>query len=240
MQVKLSFGLPLKQHLTTNYSEILYDTHAINAYDTLQQGNDESTKAYLHIAQDILECVHHTNNMTSISAIVTNHAKMLTGLKDSRLRNKLAKPKAKMWINMVQVPQDVVDMAVNFKRSSGYSLPTFEVNQTSLYNNHPSGNLYRSNKLPVREAQQPSLKADKLKFWNCQGDHLKKDCPTTPQQSSPLQPKTHFHKESCVILLNLFIKDFWIANHKSMRLPYLLKTTASMISLISSFQNLTI
>ena len=44
----------LKQHLILNYSEIPYDSHAINAYDTLQQGTDESTKAYLHRAQDIL------------------------------------------------------------------------------------------------------------------------------------------------------------------------------------------
>ena len=49
----------LKQHLTSNYSEIPYDTHAINAYDMLQQGNNESTEAYLHRAQDILECIHH-------------------------------------------------------------------------------------------------------------------------------------------------------------------------------------
>ena len=43
----------LKKHLTTNYSEILYDTHAINAYDNLHQGSDESTSAYLQRAQDI-------------------------------------------------------------------------------------------------------------------------------------------------------------------------------------------
>ena len=49
---KLSW-ITLKCHLTANYSEILYDTHAINAYDTLQQGTDESTEAYLHRAQDI-------------------------------------------------------------------------------------------------------------------------------------------------------------------------------------------
>ena len=33
----------------------------------------------------------------------TNHAKILTGLKDSRVCNKLAKSKAKRWINMAQV-----------------------------------------------------------------------------------------------------------------------------------------
>ena len=53
----------LKKHLTSNYFEIPYDTYAINVYDSLQQGNDESTEAYLHRAQDILECIHHTNDM---------------------------------------------------------------------------------------------------------------------------------------------------------------------------------
>ena len=56
----------MKKHLTSNYSEIQYDTHAINAYDTLQQGNDEYAEAYLHREQDILECIHHTNDMSSI------------------------------------------------------------------------------------------------------------------------------------------------------------------------------
>ena len=44
----------LKKHLTTNYSEIPYDTHTINAYDNLHQGSNESTSAYLHRVQDIL------------------------------------------------------------------------------------------------------------------------------------------------------------------------------------------
>ena len=107
----------IKKHLTSNYSEIPYDTHAINTYDSLQQGTNETTEAYLHRAQDILECIHHTNDMSSITAIGTNHAKILTGLRDSRLHNKLAKSKAKTWINMAQVLQDVADMAINFEKS---------------------------------------------------------------------------------------------------------------------------
>ena len=54
--------------------------HTINAYDNLHQGSDESTSAYLHRAQDILERIHNTSDMTSIPAIGTNHAKTLTGL----------------------------------------------------------------------------------------------------------------------------------------------------------------
>ena len=59
-----------------NYSETPYDTHAKNAYDNLHQGSNESTSTYLHRAQDILECIHNTSDMTSIPAIGTNHAKM--------------------------------------------------------------------------------------------------------------------------------------------------------------------
>ena len=72
----------LKQHLTANYSKIPYNTNAINAYGTLQQGIDESTKAYLHRAQDVLEHIHHTNNMSEITAIGANHTKILKCLKD--------------------------------------------------------------------------------------------------------------------------------------------------------------
>ena len=143
----------LKKHLTINYSDIPYDTHAINAYNNLHQGSDESTSAYLHRPQDILECIHNTNNMTSIPTIGTNHAKILTGLRDSRLCNKLAESKAKKWTNMSQVLQDVADMAIDFERSHQYSLPTFEVQYVSSANSSSS---YRSNKPTTRTMQQLS------------------------------------------------------------------------------------
>ena len=106
----------LKKHLTSSYSEIPYDVHAINAYDSLQQGNNESTEAYLQRAQDILKHIHYTNNMSSITAIGTNHTKILTAVRDSRLCTKLAKSKTKRWVNMAQVLQNIADMAVNFER----------------------------------------------------------------------------------------------------------------------------
>ena len=66
--------------------------------------------------QDILECINHTSDMSSITAMGTNHAKTLTGLKDSWLWNKLAESKAKEWTTMAQVLQDVADMAIDFER----------------------------------------------------------------------------------------------------------------------------
>ena len=95
--------------------EIPYNTHTVNVYDNLHQGSNESTSTYLHREQDILEHIHNTSNMTSIPAIGTNHAKILTGLRDSRLCNKLAESKAKKWTNMSQILQDVADMAIDFK-----------------------------------------------------------------------------------------------------------------------------
>ena len=101
----------------------------------------------------ILELIHHSNDMSSITAIGTNRAKILTGLKDSRLHNKLAKSKAKKWVTMAQVLQDVADMAVDFERSPGYSLPTFNVQYVSSSN--PS-NSYRSSKPATKSVQQLS------------------------------------------------------------------------------------
>ena len=172
----------LKKHLTSNYSEIPYDTHAMNAYDSLQQGNDESTEAYLHRAQDILECIHHTNDTSSITAIGMKHTKILTGLKDSRLCNKLAESKAKRWVNMAQVLQDVTDMAMNFERSCGYSLPTFDMQHISASNSIIS---YRSSRPHTKSIQQPSARMDKPKYWHCQGDHLKRIVPQPPSKVLP-------------------------------------------------------
>ena len=140
----------LKKYLTSNYFKILYGTHAINS---LHQGSDGSAIAYLNRAQDILEHIHHTSNMSSFTAISTNHAKILSSLKDSRLQNKLAESKAKKWTTMAQVLKDVADMAIDFERSCGYSLPTFDVQYISSSNSSSS---WRSNKPPTKSMQQSS------------------------------------------------------------------------------------
>ena len=103
--------------------------------------------------------------MSSVTAIGTSLAKILTGLKYAKLCNKLAESKAKKWTNMVQVLQHVAEMAVIFERSRGYLLPSFEVNHTSAYSNHNFNNNqhYRSSKLPTKETQQPHQRLKKLK-----------------------------------------------------------------------------
>ena len=194
----------LEKHLTSNYSEIPHDTHVINVYNSLHQGSDESTIAYLHRVQYILKHIHHTSNMSSITAIDTNQVKILTSLEDSRLQNKLAELKAKRWTTMAQVLQDVADMAIDFKRSCGYSLPTFDVQYVSSANSSFS---YRSNKPPTKGIQQQSTQLEKPKCWHHQGEHFKKDCPTAPKQSS-LPPKYKSTKEKQHTLIKTFCKKF--------------------------------
>ena len=123
----------LKKHLTTNYLEIPYDTHTINAYDNLHQGSNESTSTYLHRVQDILEHIHHTSDMTSISAMSTNDAKILTILRDGRLCNKLAKSKAKKWTTMSQILQDVADINLNLNLFILYSDKRISVQNNCLH-----------------------------------------------------------------------------------------------------------
>ena len=74
------------------------------------------------------------------------------------------------------------------------------------HNYHPSGNAYRSTKPTAKETLP--LKADKIKCWNSQGNHLKKDCPTTPQQNSSSQPKSYLSKEKQHNLIKSFHKRF--------------------------------
>ena len=116
--------------------------------------------------------------------------------------------KAKKWTKVAQVLQDVAEMAVSFKRSRGYSLPSFEVNQTSTYSskNPTSYQHHSTNKLHMKETQQPQTKPKKLKCWQCQGDHVKKDCPIVTSQSRSKHSRLLDNKEKQCKLFKSFQK----------------------------------
>ena len=185
--------------------------HGINAYDTLQHGADEPAEASLHRVQDILEHIHHTNNMSEITAIGTNHAKIFIGLKDKILCSKLAESKVKKWNNMVQVLQDVAEMAIHFESSGGYFLLSFEINKTTAYRSqNPNSNQhYGTNKLQTKETQQPQLKPEKFKCWECQGNHIKKECPmVNTSHGKSKHSRFQDNKEKQCKLLKSFQKQF--------------------------------
>ena len=99
-------------------------------------------------------------------------------------------------------------MAVSFERSRGYSLPSFEVNHTTAYNSHyPYSNQhYRFSKLPAKHSQQSQPKPEELKCWQCQGDHLKKDCPTVTNQSKSKHSRLQDNNEKQCKLFKSFQK----------------------------------
>ena len=99
--------------------------------------------------------------------------------------------------NMAQVLQDIAEIAISFERSRRYSLPPFVINQTTAYSskNPKATQHYRTKKLHAKETQQPQPKPEKFKCWQCQGDHLKKDCPIVTNQHSRSQDnKERQHK----------------------------------------------
>ena len=109
---------------------------------------------------------------------------------------------------MAQVLQDVAEMAISFDISRGYSLPSFEINQTTAYiNKHPSDSQhYKTNKV-LKETQHSHAKTEKIKCWECQGDHLKKDCPMAQtSQGKSKHSRFQDHKERQCKILESFQK----------------------------------
>ena len=111
---------------------------------------------------------------------------------------------------MAQVLQDVGQMVVNFGRSIGYSLPSFEINQTKVYNSqNPSSNQhYKNNKLHTKKTQQLQPKPDQLKCWQCQGDHLKKIVPLPLAKLRPNILGSKISKKRQCKLFKSFQKKF--------------------------------
>ena len=109
---------------------------------------------------------------------------------------------------MAQVLQDIAEMAVSFERPRGYSLPSFEINQTTDYNsqNPNSSQHYRTNRLHTKETQQPQPKPEKFKCWQCQGDHLKKAYPIVTSQSKSKHSRLQDNKEKQCKLFKSFQK----------------------------------
>ena len=80
-------GLPnvmwkeLKRTLSRQYSSIPFNSHTSQAFAYLQQGPDELLEMYLHHECELLLKIHHTSDMSHISAASLNHYTVGYGLK---------------------------------------------------------------------------------------------------------------------------------------------------------------
>ena len=87
---------------------------------------------------------------------------------------------------MAQVLLDVADMAVDFEKSHGYSLPTFNIQYVSSANSSSS---YRSTKPPIKGTQQPQLDQKNPNVGIARENTTKRTAPQPPKKSSPSKYK---------------------------------------------------
>ena len=121
---------------------------------------------------------------------------------------------------MAQVLQDVAEMAISFEGSRGYYLPSFEINQTTAYSsqNPNTNHHYKPNKLYTKDIQHCKPKPEKFKCWECQGDHLKKDCPVVnTNQGKSKHCRFQNNKEGLCTLFKSFQKKILKKKKASMR-----------------------
>ena len=105
---------------------------------------------------------------------------------------------------MALVLQDVADMAIDFERSHGYSLPTFEAQYISASN---SSNSHRSSKPPTKVCNNCQHDQINPNIGIAKGITSKRIVPTAPKQGSH-QPKYKTTKEKQHNLIKTFHKQF--------------------------------
>ena len=82
--------MEIKKELSMQYSIILSDTHATQAFTHFEQGLDELLHEYLHHRSGLLSKIYHPSEMSRISAEGNNHYVVVYGLKCRKLNDSMA------------------------------------------------------------------------------------------------------------------------------------------------------
>ena len=69
------------------YSVIMSDSHAPQAFTQLEQGLDELLDDYLHYVSELLSKIYHTSDISSISVEGINHYALVYGLNCRKLKD---------------------------------------------------------------------------------------------------------------------------------------------------------
>ena len=72
------------------YSAILYNTHATQAFTQLNQGLDELQDMYLYPVSELLSKIYHTSDMSRIWVDDLNQYTMIYVLNCGKLKNSVA------------------------------------------------------------------------------------------------------------------------------------------------------
>ena len=116
----------LKSEFSRQYSKILFNSHANQAFAHLQQGPDDLLEMHLHHASELLSKIHDT---THIAQIPTKHLSCYTvvyDLNSAKWKVKVVEYQSAYWNTMEDCFGDIHVFGAGYERAKGYSRADFD------------------------------------------------------------------------------------------------------------------
>ena len=207
-----------RQWLIEHYSNVPYASDPMYTYSHLLQGIEEPTTQYLSRAKVLLEHIHHTTKLSSITGVGWENLYLVRGLKAPHMRRRVASEQDS-WRTMEDVFNIINCISRTEDRSKVYSEPHFKsvpqvtkkwVQEVSMGKNpgqNPTHKTYNgpshrlqyissfrgsSSSQPHRNhsSYQPNQSLRKMKCYYCEGEHSIKDCKKFMRDKAKYKCKT--------------------------------------------------
>ena len=111
--------------LIENYSDTLYISDVMVAYNRISQAEDKSVSQYLIYAKDYLEHINHTSRLASMVGSGLNHISLVQGLSDNYVRRRASKD-AENWKTMMNAFDSIAKIARTAGKTKAYNEPGCE------------------------------------------------------------------------------------------------------------------
>ena len=97
----------------------------------LEQDPDELLDNYLHCVSELLPKMYHTSDMSSISAMGTNHYAVVYGLNCRKLKDSISGHWSVQWMTMEECFRDICNIGAGYERVKGYCRADFNTPEAS-------------------------------------------------------------------------------------------------------------
>ena len=124
--------MELKRELSMQYSNILYDSHATQAFIQLEQGPDELLDVYFHCATELQSKIYHTSDMSRISPKGLNHYAVVYGLNCRRLKDSVLGHKGRQWKIMEDCLRDICFTCAGYEKAKGHCTANYNTPEASV------------------------------------------------------------------------------------------------------------
>ena len=182
--------------LVENYSDMLYISDAMVAYNRISQAEDESVSQYLILAKNYLQQINHTSRLASKDDSGLNHISLVQGFSDNYVRRRASKD-AENWKTMANAFDSIAKIARTTGKTKAYNKPKYEKTTdihviSNSFNNSKRGSFnryqdtYRSNHVNSRNNSQNSPHQDA-------GNNLPRQQSSTRTSVIPLHRSPLYH-----------------------------------------------